>query len=134
MRHGLAEAPAKRQAGLLHPGLAAPALEGARPQTGTTFAVRWTASGPNDHSTNERTYRRVQAGAQLLEHVPDKRVKAAAQVGQFAGQFGPEAEKVVGPAARRTAYRYRGTERMPDKQLITYREQALTTTAKPRRP
>lgn len=99
-------------------------------QTGTTFADRWTASGPNDHSTNERTYRRVQAGAQLLEHVPDKRVKAAAQVGQFAGQFGPEAEKVVGPAARRTAYRYRGTERMPDKQLITYREQALTTTAK----
>ena len=97
---------------------------------GTTFADRWTASGPNDHSTNERTYRRVRAGAELLEHVPDKRVKAAAQAGQYVGQFGPEAEKVVGPAARRTAYRYRGTERMPDKQLLTYRDQALTTTAK----
>lgn len=84
---------------------------------GNSFADRWTSHGPNDHSTNERTYRRVEEGAKLLSHVPNQNVQAAAALAQFAGRMGPEAERVMGPAARRTAYRYRGTERQPDRDL-----------------
>lgn len=92
---------------------------------GTTFSQRWTARGDYDHSTNERTYRRVQAGAQLLSNVPNKNVQAAAALADFAGQMGPEAEKVIGPAARRTAYRYRGTEREADAELYERHDTVL---------
>ena len=92
---------------------------------GSAFAQRWTERGERDHSTNERTYRRISAGAQLLSNLPSNKAKAAAAVAQFAGEFGPEAEKVIGPAARRTAYRYRGTERTPDNKLIDYTDVAL---------
>ena len=91
---------------------------------GNTFSERWTERGPRDHSTNERTYRRVQESARLLGHVPNKNVQAAAAVAEFAGKMGPEAEKVMGPAARRTAYRYRGTERQPDHVLPQMQEGA----------
>jgi hypothetical protein len=92
---------------------------------GSAFSQAWNQSGDNDHNTNERTYRRVRAGAQLLNNVPNKNVQAAAAVGDFAGKFGPEAEKVLGPAARRTAYRYRGTERMADHELGKIRDAAM---------
>jgi hypothetical protein len=45
-------------------------------------------------------------------------VYAAGQAASLVGQFGPEAEKVVGPAVRRTAYRYRGTETKPQTKEI----------------
>jgi len=84
----------------------------------STFADRW--HGPVDHeaTTNARTYRRIQTGSEALMHAGDPKLKAAGKAGQFFGQYGPEAEKVVGPHLRRTAYRYRGTERRPDTQLI----------------
>lgn len=97
---------------------------------GNAFSERWTHRGPDDHSTNERTYRRIRAGAQLLGHVPNKNVQAAAALGEFAGKMGPEAEKIIGPAARRTAYRYRGTERMPDDALYRVRDEAMITERK----
>jgi hypothetical protein len=89
---------------------------------GTSFAERWTEQGPNDHRTNERTYRRVQAGSELLGKIPGAgpKTQLASQVGQFAGSFGPQAEMVIGPAARRTAYRYRGTERQADPELAKW--------------
>ena len=33
---------------------------------------------------------------------------------EIVGQYGPQAEQVIGPTARKTAYRYRGTETTPD--------------------
>lgn len=108
-------------------------LTGALNRTGqatTSFQEQWNRRGPNDASTNERTYRRVAAGAELLGNIPNKQAQVASQVGQFAGQFGPEAEKVIGPAARRTAYRYRGTERMPDNELAKLRRESLQTQRK----
>jgi len=99
-------------------------------KAGTAFADRWTERGPNDASTNERTYRRVEAGAKLLGNIPGKHAQAASAVGQFAGQFGPEAEKVIGPTARRTAYRYRGTERNPDARLLGFVKQQEGTELK----
>jgi hypothetical protein len=110
-------------------------VTGALNQTGkatSSFAERWTEQGENDYRTNERTYRRVAAGAELLGRIPGAgpHAQLASQVGQFAGQFGPEAEKVIGPTARRTAYRYRGTEREPDKKLDVFHEQARDTLRK----
>lgn len=104
-------------------------ITGALNQTGkagTSFAERWTESRPGDHKTNDRTYRRVGAGAELLGKMPGAtpQMQLASQVGQFAGQFGPQAEMVIGPAARRTAYRYRGTERQADPELAKWQSGA----------
>ena len=41
-----------------------------------------------------------------------------AQLAQVVGSHGPQAEAVIGPTARRTAYRYRGTEKTPDKHIV----------------
>lgn len=68
--------------------------------------------------TNARTYQRIEAGSQLLGNIPSSKAKAASEFGQFTGRYGPEAEKVVGPSIRRAAYRYRGTERRVDSELI----------------
>ena len=38
---------------------------------------------------------------------------------RLAGELGPEAENVLGPSLRRTAYRYRGTERRPAAAQMT---------------
>ena len=40
------------------------------------------------------------------------------------GSMGPEAEKVIGPHIRRTAYRYRGTEKRPDRELLRASKEA----------
>ena len=104
-------------------------ITGALNQTGdqgSEFARRWTERGANDYRTNDRTYRRVAAGSELLGQIPGAgpKTQLASQVGQFAGSFGPEAEKVIGPVARRTAYRYRGTERQADPELAKWQQGA----------
>jgi hypothetical protein len=40
------------------------------------------------------------------------------------GNYGPEAEKVVGPHLKRTAYRYRGNSKKPDPELVDAVQQA----------
>lgn len=89
-------------------------------QHGNTFAESWYRAGTDDQGTNARTYRRVGQASALLgavNHSPQAQI--ASQLGQFVGEFGPEAEKVLGPHVRRTAYRYRGIEKNPDKELLT---------------
>lgn len=85
-----------------------------------TFADRWTdASQDQRGSSTAGTYRRIQAGSELLGAVSTSpKAQAAAQFGRYVGEFGPEAEKVIGPSMRKTAYRYRGTEKDPDKELV----------------
>lgn len=56
---------------------------------------------------------------------PGSPTRAAGAIAQVAGELGPEAERVLGPGLRRTAYRYRGTEKTPDAQLV--REVASAT-------
>lgn len=82
------------------------------------FQEQWNSRDDRDLGSNERTYRRIGAGAELLGHLPSDKAKLAGLAGEFVGSYGPEAEKVVGPHMRRTAYRYRGTERTPDRNLI----------------
>lgn len=102
------------------------AVEGVE-RGGSAFADRWTNASGDTQGTNDRTYRRIQAGSELLGQVTPTGSKAhtAAKFGEFVGQYGPEAEKVVGPQMRKTAYRYRGTERTPDKELIASRNQQV---------
>lgn len=92
---------------------------------GKAFANEWSRSDARDPGTNDRLYRRVKAGSELLGALPSNKAQLASKVGQFAGEMGPEAEKVIGPAARRTAYRYRGTERMPDETMYKLHDRVL---------
>lgn len=88
---------------------------------GNKFAEKWAERG-DANSTTSRMYQRVQAGSQLLidtgNSTGNAKLRLAGEAGRFFGQYGPQAEQVIGPAMRRTAYRYRGTERTPDQRLI----------------
>lgn len=53
------------------------------------------------------------------------KTQAALEAAKAVGEFGPQAEKYVGPSIRRLAYRYRGTERTPDEAML----RALTESA-----
>lgn len=92
------------------------------------FAQRWTNASEDTPGTNDRTYRRVEAGSKLLADTVGPgmpKTYAAAKFGEFVGQYGPEAEKVIGPHARKTAYRYRGTEKKPDSALVRSRNSVV---------
>ena len=84
------------------------------------FEQEWN-SRQEERGSTSRTYNRIGAGSKLVSEVGlatgDHRIATAGKLGEFAGSFGPEAEKVVGPSMRRTAYRYRGTERAVDSDL-----------------
>lgn len=86
---------------------------------GNAFAQKWTEQ--TDGRTNQQTYNRIQAGSQLMRDVGmatgNPNLALAGTVGAYAGALGPSAEQVIGPSMRRTAYRYRGTERPVDSQL-----------------
>jgi len=97
---------------------------------GSAFEQRWNDASKDPVGTNARTYRRIEAGSKLVADVTPAGSKAntAARFGEFVGQYGPEAEKVVGPQMRKTAYRYRGTERAPDAALLDMRKQFIRQT------
>jgi hypothetical protein len=109
--------------------LAAPIVSGAefisggdvkKPGEGNSaFAQQWYSASPTNSS--QQTFNRIAAGSQLLDQVAggSPKFKAAARFGSFVGQHGPAAETVFGPPARRMAYRYRGTERRPERSLTT---------------
>lgn len=74
-----------------------------------------------------RVMTRIGATSQFLDEsftdkdgnsVLPRRLQAALQAGKVVGIYGPEAQNVIGPTADRAAYRYRGTERKPDRALL----------------
>jgi hypothetical protein len=69
-------------------------------------------------------YERSRRIGQALSTSDNRAAQAGAAAAHMIGTLGPEAEDVLGPGLRRTAYRYRGTERRPDGQLLT--EMAVT--------
>jgi hypothetical protein len=95
------------------------------------FAESWTKDYGRGN-TNAQLYGRVAAGSKVLSEVAPAGTKAnlAGHVGQFVGQYGPQAEAVIGPPARKTAYRYRGTEKTPDKRLVRAYAQAINESKK----
>lgn len=87
----------------------------------SAFEEQWNRGA--QAGTNERTYNRISAGSKVVRDAGTAAgmpsVAAAGALGDFAGSFGPSAEKVVGPSMRRAAYRFRGTEKQPDPELMT---------------
>lgn len=83
-----------------------------------TFQGHWNAA-PNQESGTTDTFNRIAQAGNLASQIAPAGSKAqiAGRAAQLVGTYGPEAEKVVGPSLRKTAYRYRGTERTPDKKL-----------------
>jgi hypothetical protein len=91
-----------------------------------TFAQSWTQRY-SDTDTNARLYGRMSAGGKFLAQVAPAGSKAnlAGHFGNFVGEYGPQAEAVIGPTARKTAYRYRGTEKTPDPTMVRDYEVAV---------
>ena len=85
-----------------------------------TFTGGWETAG-NARESNSRLFNRLESSGSFLSDVAPKGSKAqiAGKFGQIVGQYGPEAEKVIGPTARKTGYRYRGTEKIPDEELVS---------------
>jgi len=87
-----------------------------------SFAGDWNAQKPEEiGNPRAKVYRRLHLGSRLLDSaigplVPN-RMRLAIQSADFVGQYGSEADKVIGPHADRAAYRYRGVERKPDPVL-----------------
>lgn len=92
------------------------------------FREDWTTPPTDLKSSNERLYNRVgAAGAYVGQIAPDNtKVGMAASVAEIVGSHGAEAEAVIGPAARKTAYRYRGTEKTPDEHIVTLYGRAIS--------
>lgn len=85
-----------------------------------SFADDWTSAGVgNPELSNARLYGRLAAGSSFLSQVAPagSHLQMASVFGEFIGRQGPQAERVLGPRARTTMYRYRGTEKAPDTDL-----------------
>jgi hypothetical protein len=77
--------------------------------------------GNEPYSATTRAFGRMERGSKILQdslgdYAP-RQLTYALAVANHIGQFGPEAQKVIGPSADRMAYRYRGTERAPSARL-----------------
>ena len=69
---------------------------------------------------DRQSYRRMSMTGGLLSAIsgPGTAMSTVGGLAQLIGNLGPEAEKVLGPGIQRTAYRYRGTERRPEKAIL----------------
>ena len=87
---------------------------------GGTFADQWLNAGEGDRASNAKLYGRTAAAGQFLGQVgpPGSKVQLAGKFAQIVGNAGPQAEMVLGPTTRKTAYRYRGTEKTPERAMV----------------
>ena len=69
---------------------------------------------------DRRAWRQVHSTGRAISALsrPGSTGHAVGSLAQVVGELGPQAERVLGPGIRRTAYRYRGTERRPDAGLV----------------
>ena len=63
----------------------------------------------------DRLFNRMRGASDVLSAVPG--ADKAEAFTRLVGTLGPQAEQVMGPYVRRSAYRYRGTEKTPDADL-----------------
>ena len=76
---------------------------------------------PNDEATADqsgltRFFNQLSAGGRVLAQISGQ--ERMGEWAQFVGSMGPQAETVLGPYVQRAAYRYRGTEKTPDRELM----------------
>lgn len=70
----------------------------------------------DDRSKLSRFFDQLTAGGRVLSQISGQ--ERLGDWAQFVGSVGPQAEQVMGPYVQRAAYRYRGTERTPDRNLM----------------
>jgi hypothetical protein len=92
-----------------------------------SFSADWTAHPGDLKASNEQLYNRVGAAGRYVSEVAPMGSKPymAAKLAEVVGSHGAEAEAVIGPSARKTAYRYRGTEKKPDKHIVVLYDRAI---------
>jgi hypothetical protein len=86
------------------------------------------AADPN--SVDRRAYRRMSMTGNALMNTSES--NTAQMVGGLAsliGDLGPEAEAVLSPGFTRVAYRYRGTEKRPDAEIVSQMKEANSALA-----
>lgn len=71
--------------------------------------------GDVDGSKLTRFFNQLSAGGRVLSQITGQ--ERLGEWTQFVGSMGPQAEQVLGPYVQRAAYRYRGTEKTPDREL-----------------
>jgi hypothetical protein len=73
---------------------------------------------PNDRSQSglKRFFNMLGTGGSVVRSVDPS--NQLAQMAEFVGSVGPEATEILGPYAQEAAYRYRGTEKEPDLDLV----------------
>ena len=83
------------------------------------FSQNWANAGTAEQTTS-RMYQRLSSTGSAMNTLgaPGGKVQLAGKMAEIVGQYGPQAEQVIGPTARKTAYRYRGTETTPDAKLV----------------
>ena len=83
------------------------------------FSEAWLKSGGQQNS-NEKLYGRLASSGEFLSSVgpPGSKTQLAGKFASIVGSAGPQAEAVLGPTARKTAYRYRGTEKAPERRMV----------------
>jgi hypothetical protein len=70
----------------------------------------------SDQTKLTRFFNQLSAGGRVLQQITGQ--ERLGEWAQFVGSMGPQAEQVLGPYVQRAAYRYRGTERTPDRSLV----------------
>lgn len=98
-----------------------PAMEG--------YSSALQAKPGEEIGTGQEVYDKVGAAAQLIDATIGNHIgpagKVATALGGWVGSHGAEAEKILGPGARKASYRYRGVEKRPDAILQRNIDNAL---------
>ena len=80
-----------------------------------------TTFSESDIGSRKQDFERLGAASKLIQTTLGDRIGPAGLIatslGNWVGTHGPEAEKVLGPGARKAAYRFRGVEKRPDEKL-----------------
>ena len=108
---GADELTARRLAGSL------PLTDDGKVKDQSLNAERWYGAS---NGTDRKGYRQLSMVGRALQSASEygSPGHSVGTIAQLVGEMGPEAEKVLGPSIRRTAYRYRGTERRPDREVV----------------
>lgn len=80
-----------------------------------------TSFNQSEIGSRKQDFERLGAASKLIQTTLGDRIGPAGLIatslGNWVGTHGPEAEKVLGPGARKAAYRFRGVEKRPDEKL-----------------
>jgi hypothetical protein len=107
------------------PATSAAVAGGAIGREGMNFHQAWlNHENANYGSDVGMAYTHIESGAKALGAIAAGSPKAqvAAKVGHFVGSHGEDAEKVLGPHGRKSAYKYRGVERKVDAKNLPTKE------------